>query len=96
VAEARAYNHSLAALLRDAAIAGWNDDTVTLAFKFKFHADMVSGKKNTQIVEEIIAKITGSQYKVACVVDPGLVIQKPLDSDEELLNGAKEIFEVEE
>jgi len=96
VAEARAYNHSLAALLRDAAIAGWNDDTVTLAFKFKFHADMVSGKKNTQIVEEIIAKITGSQYKVACVVDPGLVIKKPLDSDEELLNGAKEIFEVEE
>ena len=57
---------------------------------------MVSGKKNTQMVEEIIAKITGSQYKVSCIVDPALVIKKPLDPDEELLNGAKEVFEVEE
>jgi hypothetical protein len=30
------------------------------------------------------------------VVDPGLVIQKPFTPDEELLNGAKEVFEVEE
>lgn len=96
VAEARAHNHSLAALLRDAAIAGEEDGVITLAFKFKFHADMISGKKNTQIIEEIIAKITNSSYKVTCIVDPALVIKKPLDPDEELLNGAKEVFEVEE
>jgi len=29
-----------------------------LAFKFKFHADVISGKRNTQIIEEIIKKIT--------------------------------------
>ncbi len=96
IKEARNHNHSLAALLRDATIAGCDEEEVTLAFKFKFHADMVSGKKNTQMVEEILAKITGSQYKVSCVVNPGLVIQKPLAPDEELLNGAKEVFEVED
>ena len=96
IQEARSYNNSLAALLRDAAIAGEKEGTIILAFKFKFHAEMVSGKKNTQMVEEIIAKITGSQYKVSCIVDPALVIKKPLDPDEELLNGAKEVFEVEE
>ncbi len=96
IQEARTHNHSLGALLRDATIAGCQSGIVTLAFKFKFHADVVSGKKNTQMVEEIISKITGSQYKVSCVVDPALVIQKPLDPDEELLNGAKEVFEVEE
>jgi len=96
IQEASAHNHSLAALLRDATIAGCKESTITLAFKFKFHANVVAGKKNTQMVEEIISKITGSQYKVSCIVDPGLVIQKPLDPDEELLNGAKEVFEVEE
>ena len=96
VAEARIHNHSLAALLRDATIAGQENGVITLAFKFKFHANMVANKKNTQIIEEIIAKLTGSQHKVSCIVDPALVIQKPIDPDEELLNGAKEVFEVEE
>lgn len=96
VAEARAHNHSLAALLKDATLAGEESGTITLAFKFKFHADTMAGKKYIHVIEEIIAKITGSQYKISCIVDPGLVIQKPLDSDEELLNGAKEVFEVEE
>ncbi len=96
VAEARAHNHSLAALLKDATLAGEESGTITLAFKFKFHANMIANKKNTQVIEEIITKITGDSYKVSCIVDPGLVIKKPLEADEELLNGAKEVFEVEE
>lgn len=96
VKEARAHNHSLAALLKDAVLAGTEDETITLAFKFKFHADVISGKRNTQVIEGIIQKITGSNYKLSCVVDPGLVIKKPADQEEELLNGAKEVFEVEE
>lgn len=96
IKEARTHNHSLSALLRDAVLAGANDETIILAFKFKFHADMVSGKRTTQTIENIIAKITGLNYKVVCTVDPNLVIKKPTDSDEELLSGAKEVFEVEE
>jgi len=96
VKEARTRNHSLAALLRDAAIADQKENTITLAFKFKFHADTMAGKKYIHVIEELIAKITGTQYKIVCIVNPALVIQKPLDPDEELLNGAKEVFEVEE
>lgn len=95
VKEARTHNHSLAALLKDAVLAGSQDETITLAFKFKFHATMVSNKKNTQIIEQIIEKITGSRYKVCCIVNPELVIKAPIDTEEELLNGAKEVFEVE-
>ena len=96
VQEARAHNHSLAALLQDAVLAECQDENITLAFKFKFHANLVSAKKNCQTIEEIIQKITGSRYKVTCIVNPELVIKTPLASDEELLNGAKEVFEVEE
>ncbi|MEK7142681.1 MAG: DNA polymerase III subunit gamma/tau [Patescibacteria group bacterium] len=96
IQEARTHNHSLAALLRDATIAKTEGETITLAFKFRFHADMISGKKNCQMVESLIYKITGTKYRVTCVVNPEIVINAPLSPDEELLNGAKEVFEVEE
>ena len=95
IIEARSHNHHLAALLRDAALAKSDAETITLAFKFKFHSDVISGKKNTQLIEGMIQKITGKNYQLVCIVDPDLVIKKPTDSDEELLNGAKEVFEVE-
>ena len=46
-----------------------------------------------QTVEETIKKITGNQYKIECVVDPKLVLNPPVDNEDELLNGAKEVFE---
>lgn len=96
IKESKNANHSLSSLLKDAVLSSANDETITLAFKFKFHADVIAGKKNTQIIEQIIAKKTGSKYKLVCVVDPELVIKKPVDTEEELLNGAKEVFEIEE
>ena len=93
---AKTHNNHLAALLKDAVLVETNDDVITLAFKFKFHAEVVSGRKNTQLVESIIEKITGTAYQISCKVDPALVIKAPLESEEELLNGAKEVFEVEE
>ena len=96
IKEARIHNHSLAALLKDAVLAGQEEDTIILAFKFKFHANMISGKKNCQIIEEIVQKITGTQYKISCIVNPELVIKAPVNSEEELLSDAKEVFEIEE
>ncbi len=94
IKEAKAHNNHIAALLRDAVLADTSNNTITLAFKFKFHANMVSGKKNTQIIESIIEKITGSRYILKCIVDPELVIKAPVDPEEELLNGAKEVFDL--
>lgn len=93
---AKAHNHSLAALLKDAVLSNIDNHTITLAFKFKFHADIISGKRNTQIIEGIILKNTGTNYKLVCVVDPALVVKKPVDQEEELINGTKEVFEIEE
>lgn len=96
IKEAKSHNHSLSALLKDAVLAESSEEQITLAFKFKFHANMIGNKRNTQVIEGIIEKITGSRYKLECIVSPELVVNAPVDSEEELLSGAKEVFEVEE
>lgn len=93
--EVKAHNNALAAILKGAEFSGTDDGVIILKVKFKFHAEQITAKKNLAVIEAAIAKITGAAYKVECVVDPKLQIQKPLDSDEELLNNAKEVFEVE-
>ncbi len=59
VSETKAYNHTLAAMLGDAAISDTNDGKITLAFKFKFHSDVIAKKQNSQIIEKIIEKVCG-------------------------------------
>jgi len=95
VKEIKAHNNTLAALLRDAAFAGTNDGRIILAVKFKFHAEQICNKKNLQVIESIIKKITGQDFKVECEVNPDLAIKKPIEPEEELLNNAKEVFEIE-
>ncbi|OGD57131.1 DNA polymerase III, subunit gamma and tau [Candidatus Berkelbacteria bacterium RBG_13_40_8] len=94
--EVKAHNNSLAAMLRDAQFAGTTDSQITLAVKFKFHAEQICSKRNLTVIESAIMKVCGSPYKVECVVDPELKIKKPLEQEEEVLNNAKEVFEVEE
>jgi len=96
VKEIKAHNNTLAALLRDAAFAGTDDGRIILAVKFKFHAEQICAKKNIQVLEQTIKKITGKDYKVECEVNPDLSLKKPIEPEEELLNNAKEVFEVEE
>ncbi len=96
VKAAKAHNNNLAAMLSNAVIAEADDENITLAFKFKFHAGMVSGRTNTKIIEDIIEKICGSRYILSCVVDPELVLEAPKDDETELLEGVTEVFEVEE
>jgi len=93
---AKAHNNNLAAMLSHAVIASAAEENITLAFKFKFHANMVSGRHNTKIIEDIIEKICGSRYILSCVVDPEQVLEAPKDDETELLEGVTEVFEVEE
>ncbi len=93
--EVKAHNNSLAAMLRDAQFAGTTDSQITLAVKFKFHAEQICNKRNLTVIEGAITKVCGSSYKVECIVDPGLNIKKPLEQEEEVINNAKEVFEVE-
>jgi len=96
VKEIKAHNNTLAALLRDASYAGTDDGRIILAVKFKFHAEQICNKKNLVVLEATIKKITGRDYKVECEVNSDLKIKKPSAPEEELLNNAKEVFEVDE
>ena len=96
VKAAKTHNNNLAAMLSHAVIASADEENITLAFKFKFHANMVSGRQNTKIIEDIIEKTTGSRYILSCIVDPALVLEAPKDDETQLLEGVTEVFEVEE
>jgi len=96
VKEAKTHNNNLAAMLKSAVISEIDDENITLAFKFKFNAKIVSGRHNTKIVEDIIEKVCGSRYILSCAVDPELVLEAPKDDETELLEGVTEVFEVEE
>lgn len=93
--EVKAHNNTLAAMLRDAQFAGTSDHQITLAVKFKFHAEQICSTKNLTVIEKAVEKIVGTPYKIDCVVDPNLALKKPQDSEEELLSSALEIFETE-
>lgn len=96
VKAAKTHNNNLAAMLKSAVISEIDDENITLAFKFKFNAKIVSDRNNTKVVEDIIEKICGSRYILSCVVDPELVLETPKDDETELLEGVSEVFEVDE
>jgi len=96
VKEAKTHNNNLAAMLKSAVISEIDDENITLAFKFKFNAKIVSDLHNTKVVEDIIEKVCGSRYILSCVVDPELVLETPKDDETQLLEGVTEVFEVED
>lgn len=91
----KAHNNALAATLKDAAFSKTADHQIILAVKFKFHSEQICNKKNLVVIEGAVTKVTGEIYKIECIVDPDLKVKKPLEAEEELLNGAKEVFGVE-
>lgn len=95
VKQTKKHNHGLAAMLKDASISNVIDDKITLAVKFKFHADQICSPKNRQIIEETIQRHAGKNYQIDCILNPSLKMAKPVDQEEELLNSAKEIFDLE-
>lgn len=95
IQSAKVHSHPLAALLKEAVFSGTDDGTVIITVKYKLHADQICRSKNRQIIEEAILQTVGADYKVECVVDENLKIARPADHDEELLQSAQEIFEVE-
>ena len=90
------HNNTLAAILRDAQFSGTSDHQIILKVKFKFHAEQICNNKNRAVIEAAVLKVVGSPYKIDCIVDKDLGIKKPQDNEEELLNNAKKVFEVDE
>lgn len=90
------YNNAVAAMLAGAVVESVTKDQINLKVKFKFHAEQICNKKNLVIIEGEIKKITGNGYKIECVADSELVIAKPTDDEEKVLDTALEVFGTEE
>lgn len=92
----KSHNNAIAAMIKNTRFYKTNDHQIILAVKFKFHAEQICAKKNLVVIEKAIFQVAGEQYKVDCMVDKDLDLKKPQDAEEEILNGATEVFEVEE
>lgn len=95
IKEVKAHNNTIAAMIKNTVFRDTANNHILLAVKFKFHAEQICAKKNLSVIESAVEKVTGKNYKVECVVDKDLDLKKPMEAEEEVLNGAKEVFEVE-
>lgn len=90
------YNHSLAALLRDAElleIAETDIHEVVIGVHFPFHKSRIMELKNRKILEDVLTKVTGKPYRLKCsLLTPVRKESKQGSSDEELLQAAEELF----
>lgn len=96
VESAKPFNHSLAALLKDATLLGIEPgdvNEITVGVKFPFHRGRLMEIRNRKVLEDILKDITGQTFKLTCTLltnQPNTV--KNASSDEELLQAAKEMF----
>jgi DNA polymerase III subunit gamma/tau len=60
-------NRSLHALLKDAFVLGTDNGTVTIGFLYDFHANQFADVKRRRILEQVIAEVVGTAYRVVCV-----------------------------
>jgi DNA polymerase III subunit gamma/tau len=65
---ARARSRRLQAVLRDAEPVGWNDEEITLAFKYPLHRDLADSQENRAGAEAIIAEVMGARLRVHCIL----------------------------
>lgn len=65
------YNHTLEALLKGCEPGSFEENVLTLNFKYKFHKEKIEDMTNRRIVEEVIQKVTGTSLTVACVLVDG-------------------------
>ena len=87
------YNHSLSALLRDAAPDRVENNVIYLNIKFKFHLDKICEAKNRQIIEEVISAIMGEKMTISCqIADPKAKIKAQKTEPIDLEKAAEEVF----
>ena len=60
----KAYNHSIAGVLRGCSIKSYDGKSLIIEAKFKFHKDKLSEKKTQEILIEACKNITKKNVKV--------------------------------
>jgi DNA polymerase-3 subunit gamma/tau len=66
--EIKTKNNTLHAFLRVASPV-FSDEELILSFPYKFHKEKLEESKNRIIVEEVIEKVYGQQYRIKCLLN---------------------------
>ncbi len=87
-------NRSLAIMLHNSSVSFFDDSTLELAVKYKFHKDRLEDQVNHAALSRALAKVFGRPIALKCVVDPNSAGFKLSDhvSDSSLVDDAIEIF----
>ncbi|MBV9281804.1 MAG: DNA polymerase III subunit gamma/tau [Chloroflexi bacterium] len=67
VAGMRKKSPSLQALLRSGHIMGVADGVITVGFLHKFHQEQFADTKKRRVLEEVVAEVLGTPYRVNCI-----------------------------
>lgn len=93
---AKPFNHSMAALLKDATLLGITDGEIVdlqIGVRFPFHRSRLQDVKSRQMLEEILEKLTSKKWRIQCsLVANKPKVEEPVAEDGELLDAAKAMF----
>lgn len=97
ISEIKSKNQTLCFLLKNTKPISYKNSQLDLGVGFKFHKDKLEERENQKIIEEVLSKITGKKIKINYQILKELKIQKEEEkSENNLLDEAKEVFELKE
>lgn len=85
------YNHSLATFLRTSLPFDMENNTLKIAFQYKFHKERVEDANNLEILYKVLEEVFGQKIVVKIVLDENA---RPLDLPEEKQENEKIINDV--
>lgn len=93
--EVKGKNTSIHAVLRVCEPA-FNGGEVCLTFPYKFHKERVEETRNRELVENVLSKVYGENYRIRCVLRPSMAHEPAVAvqavGKDDLLDDALEIF----
>lgn len=76
------HNHSLSFVMQSCQIKDVNDNTILLAFKYKFHKDRLDSPDINKIVKSVLFDVFKTDLKIKALVDESLEINNKNDNNE--------------
>jgi len=76
LARVKKYNHSLSFILKVCQVREVDGNTISLAFKHKFHKDRLSEQRIRDLVEQALGEVFGKKLAVESIVDENAEINK--------------------
>ncbi len=94
----KTYNHSIAAFLKAASPIEIKNNEILLGFHYQFHKEKINELKNRNIVENVIAEVLGSSFRIKCILisqekqEAKVNLNENNKKEDNLLDNALKIF----